>query len=94
MCPFEVQGVHLCNDNIHNELHLITRCNPVDLMTQLSPFSTWLLGNTAKAVHNPIKSGRSLWILNVGGLNHGARFQANPFLIWRQPGCHPGDAFF
>lgn len=63
MCPFEVQGAHLCNDIIHNDLQLITGCNPADSTTQLSPFSTRLLGNAAEAVHNPIKSGRSLWIL-------------------------------
>lgn len=42
MCPLEVQWVHLRKDNICNEVHLIARRNPVDLMTQLSEFSTWL----------------------------------------------------
>lgn len=68
MCPLEVQWVHLRKDNICNEVHLISRRNPVDLMTQLSEFSTWLLGNTTEAMHDPI------WILNVGGLNLSARF--------------------
>lgn len=38
MCPLEVQWVHLRKDNICNEVHLISRRNPVDLMTQLSEF--------------------------------------------------------
>lgn len=74
MGPLEVQGGHLCKDNICNELHLVSRRNQANLMTQLSPFSTWLLGNTAEAMQNSIKSGPGLWILNVGGQNHSARF--------------------